>query len=603
MSANRKKRPHGQVRQGQVVTTYGPGSMTDLEKLSVLMGGLDYWLGEMVEIPEPRLQAKVAKVLGKAGVRLQSPPAAERDEDGATSGVPSFIFPEWYLTQDALQDGEAARQRRLVPRRVLTKGKYVDDGKKKSVVPVRFVRACRKGHIGDLDWYEFVHGGKSNCASQGRALHMEERGTSGDLGETWAACDCGAARPMSQAADLSSRALGLCDGARPWLGPSMKEKCAEPNRLLVRSASNSYFPQTMGVISLPERNETVANAVTAVWDWLSDVEDIEEVARMRRKPKVQPALEGISDEEVWAEVEGRRSGTDTASKSVKAAELETLLAAKELLGEDRPEGRFAARLWPRTEWAQPWMEGIERVVLVERLREVVALVGFTRFESAAPDIEGELDMGVRRAELSRDCDWVPAIENKGEGIFLQFRTSEIQKWMLRPAVVARRAALEGGFVKWKEEHPGMDRKFPKADYLMLHSFSHLLVTALALECGYPATSIRERVYAIDGVGYGVLLYTASSDAEGTLGGLVQAGRRIALLVRSALEAGTLCSNDPVCAQHAPTSEHERRYLHGAACHGCVLIAETSCEQQNDFLDRALVVRTVDTPDAAFFPGV
>ena len=121
-----------------------------------------------------------------------------------------------------------------------------------------------------------------------------------------------------------------------------------------------------------------------------------------------------------------------------------------------------------------------------------------------------------------------------------------------------------------------------------------------MECGYPASSIRERIYAIPELGYGVLLYTGSSDAEGTLGGLVQVGRRIHDHVRNALEMGELCSNDPVCAQHDPPNPHEHRFLHGAACHGCLLIAETSCEQQNEFLDRALVVPTVERSGIEFF---
>ena len=128
--------------------------------------------------------------------------------------------------------------------------------------------------------------------------------------------------------------------------------------------------------------------------------------------------------------------------------------------------------------------------------------------------------------------------------------------------------------------------------------SHLLLTAVSLECGYPASSIRERVYAFDG-GYGIMLYTGTPDAEGTLGDLVEAGTRIAAHLRAALELGRLCSNDPVCAQHDPQSPHEIRFLHGAACHGCVLVAETSCEQQNDFLDRSLVVPTVESLGAEF----
>ncbi len=85
-----------------------------------------------------------------------------------------------------------------------------------------------------------------------------------------------------------------------------------------------------------------------------------------------------------------------------------------------------------------------------------------------------------------------------------------------------------------------------------------------------------------------------------LGGLVEAGRRIGEHLLAALDEARLCSNDPVCAEHDPSAEHDPIHLHGAACHGCLLIAETSCEQLNDWLDRALVVPTVATPDAAFF---
>jgi hypothetical protein len=137
---------------------------------------------------------------------------------------------------------------------------------------------------------------------------------------------------------------------------------------------------------------------------------------------------------------------------------------------------------------------------------------------------------------------------------------------------------------------------------MLHSLSHLLITAIALECGYPASALRERVYAsVEQDMYGILIYTGSSDSEGTLGGLVETGRSIAAHLTAARRLADLCSNDPVCSEHRPSNEHEARFLHGAACHGCLLIAETSCEQHNDFLDRALVMPTVSVPGAAFFP--
>ena len=110
------------------------------------------------------------------------------------------------------------------------------------------------------------------------------------------------------------------------------------------------------------------------------------------------------------------------------------------------------------------------------------------------------------------------------------------------------------------------------------------------------------VSSLSEAGCGILIYTGSPDAEGTLGGLVEAGRSIRDHLDAALNAGELCSNDPVCAEHNPDNEHAPRFLLGAACHGCLLIAETSCEQHNDFLDRALVVPTICDPGVAFFAG-
>jgi Domain of unknown function (DUF1998) len=122
---------------------------------------------------------------------------------------------------------------------------------------------------------------------------------------------------------------------------------------------------------------------------------------------------------------------------------------------------------------------------------------------------------------------------------------------------------------------------------------------MALESGYPASSLKERVYAlrdlVDGATVhrlGLLIYTASTGASGTLGGLVGLAPRLLEMIEAALARITICSNDPVCADHNPTSVNDDRNLHGAACHGCLLVAETSCEKRNEFLDRTLLVSTM-----------
>lgn len=591
-------RPHGQIRQSQVVTTFGPGSLLDLPRHSVLVAGLDYWTkGD--EIHEPRLIEKLKRLLDVTSLKLMAPPPEPDDFTAPRTGITVWQFPEWFITQDVADGRGVTRSRLLVPRVALIKGRYIDqDRRKHDVVPVRFVRACRKGHVGDIDWFAFVHAGATPCRQQ---LWIDERGTSGDLSEVWVRCECGKERPVIDAVRMQTRALGNCDGARPWLGPYTKEPCGEPNRMLVRTASNAYFPQTMSVISLPDQGEAVAKAVSQVWEnFLAYVKTLDQLRAERERPMVKAALEGFSDEAVFAEISERHAGGSQATiKSVKQVELETLLVSKEEIGSDQTDGDFYARALPRAGWDRPWMSPIERVVLVHRLREVIAQVGFTRFEASTPDIEGELEIGVKRAALAREITWLPAVENKGEGIFLGFKPATIDAWFRQAAVQSRGHQLEAGFDAWRAEHSGSHRQFTGVPYIMLHSLSHLLITAVALECGYPASSIRERVYA-GSTGYGILLYTGSPDAEGTLGGLVETGRQIDRHLRAALELGGLCSNDPVCAQHAPENTHEGRFLQGAACHGCLLIAETSCEQHNDFLDRALVVPTLSSPAVAFF---
>jgi hypothetical protein len=485
---------------------------------------------------------------------------------------------------------------------MLTKGKFIgDDKKKRSVVPVRFVRACRNGHIGDIDWYNFVHGGATDCRRQ---LWIEERGTSGDLAEVYIRCECGnAERSMALAIEQPETML-RCDGKRPWLGVFANEKCGEPNRLLIRTASNAYFTQLMSVISLPDRNVELREAVERIWDFIGEVADISELKYERKKARVHSVLGGYSDEEVFAEIKMRRGQSAGQPKTIKQAEMETLVASKDELGDDKPDGNFYARTLPKNVWDKPWMQSIERIVLVHRLREVMAQVGFTRFEAVSPDIDGELEMGVRRASLAREITWLPAVENRGEGIFIQFKKEAVEDWASRTEVMDHGMRLLRGYEAWKAERNGASKKFVEEGgllpYVLFHSFSHMLITSVSLECGYPASSIRERIYTIPDIGYGLLLYTGTSDAEGTLGGLIQVGRRIHEHIHEALKMGELCSNDPVCAQHEPSNQHERRFLHGAACHGCLLISETSCEQHNEFLDRALVVSTVDNLGIEFF---
>lgn len=603
--ASTNAKPHGQIRQSQIVTTFGPGAMVDLPDHAVIIGGLEHWTGWRDHpVHEERLAAKVKALLDLPSVEFYAPPPDPDDPLAARTGVTAWLFPEWFIAQYEVKDKETGRRSRpLVHRMDLEKRQYVFNRKRYRVVPVRFVQACPRGHVGDIDWRVFVHG-EEKCARE--PLWIEERGTSGDLTAITIRCDCGRFKDLSAATRVKDKPLGYCKGGRPWLGAHARERCggdagSQPSRLLVRSASNAYFAQTLSVISIPEAGSAIRKAIDAVWtEFLQYCESKADVARERKKQRVSAALEGFPDAEVWKEIDRRKSGGESEARGIREVELETLLSAQAEIGDDRPGGDFYARTIAIPGKASAVTKKIERVVKVHRLREVIAQVGFTRFESSVSDVNGELALDVERAALAREVSWVPAVENRGEGIFLALKPQAVQEWLRRGPVKTRGEQLTAGFKAWAKAHSATTAVFPGLTYVLLHSLSHLLITAVALECGYSPSSIRERIYAGDNA-HGILLYTASPDAEGTLGGLVEAADRIDQYLRHALDLGRLCANDPVCAHHEPDNQEEERFLLGAACHGCVLLAETSCERRNDFLDRALVIPTVDDSDAAFFP--
>jgi hypothetical protein len=463
------------------------------------------------------------------------------------------------------------------------------------------VRACPKGHVDDLDWQRFVHGAEETCRRQ---LWLDERGTSGDLADLVVRCECRKSRSLYEATLLEMNPLGTCRGARPWLGRNTNEDCNLPSRLLIRTASNAYFPQVVSMLSLPDRGSGVETAVQEIWDVLQAVDSIESLAVFKRLPKVNEKLAPYSDDEVLKAIRAAKGGK-AEEKPVKQVELDALLAAPEGFGDDVPvDQNFHARRLPDRAWRRTKRsDGIEAVIQLHRLREVLALVGFTRFEAVTPDIQGEYETDVERAQIALEPSWFPAVENRGEGVFVQLRAAAVMGWLSRPALEERLGALAGGHQQWMKDRKSQ-RLFPGGPYVLLHTLSHLLIQSLAMRCGYPASSIRERIYAdVLAQRFGILLYTGSPDAEGTLGGLVQQARHFEDHLVQALRMSALCSNDPVCAQHVPGKSLENRWLHGAACHGCALVAETSCEMRNDYLDRAPVVPVLGVPDAAFFQAV
>ena len=621
------------LRASQLITAFGPGAMVDLPTRSVIVGGLDLWhmreRGSWQPIHEPRAVVVLEALLRATGrldegvaLSLRTPPVDDEGGQGVgrfggqPPGIEARIFPTWFVAREpdasGPRDPGAPRRRRLVRWRDLDpKGRadfIDDDGKRRNVTPIRFVAGCKKGHLQDIDWSFAVHTGATERC--GQPLWLEERGTSGDPRSTRIVCACGAALSLHDA--QAPGRFGDCRGRRPWLRTDEPGGCSEKLRFLTRTATNGYFPQVLTVISLPAAEDELTRLVEQHMDALGWVEcERDSAAARKSNPALRAALEGWDDAEILARIGQLRQVQHQAiDKAPKVAEFDLLASGLAEIGSDAPDAKLHARTLARGEWDgdRPRLAPIASAVAVHRLREVSCLYGFTRFEAAPTAIDGDLEeltIAVEGAALATELEWLPAIEQLGEGVFLRFDPAMLEAWLARPAVAARAAALERGWARWRERQAYADRvRFPRLGYYAIHGFSHALMNEIALECGYPATALKERLYAIvdEQPRFGLLLYTASTGAQGTLGGLLAVLPRLGAIAERALDALALCSGDPICAEHDPDDHDDERSLSGAACHSCLLVAETSCEARNLYLDRALVSATISTPDAALFAG-
>ena len=485
----------GQIRRSQVITTYGPGALIDLPRDSAIVAGVDGWTHPLERLDEPRVQRILSRMTGVVHPELYVPPTPDPAKYWLKfpKGIDAYRFPEWFVAQSSEAGGDddpspdRPHSRRLVHRKALDEKRRYNG---KPVVATRFVRACPKGHVDDLDWHDFVHGGPTKCLGR---LWLDETGATGELANLRVRCGCGKSRSMSEANEISANPLGSCSGARPWLGPNANEDCHERSRLLIRTATNAYFPLLVRALSIPDKGAEIDRVVAEQWGSLMAVDNLAELTVFKKLPQVAEALAGFDDDDVLAAIRRRKEGP-AGDRSVKGVEIEAMLAVPEGFGDDVPiDPNFHARKYPSHRRKDPYQEQIPDVVQVHRLREVLALGGFTRLEAPMPDIDGEYRDDVERAEISIDPEWFPAVENRGEGVLLRFSPDAIRDWNARPGVVRRIRDLATGYINWRQQRKNPPA-FPGGTYVMLHTLSHMLLQSMSARCGYPAASIRERIY-------------------------------------------------------------------------------------------------------------
>jgi hypothetical protein len=589
--------------------TYGVGSLVDLPNFSVVVAGLQAWDEPRDIIHEPRLLAAVQAELGPQVEKLAAMPWMENTDnpldEWARIGIPALPFPRWLRCTrcnilSTIQGGLFTLESNAYR---IDRTRYIHkncnpNGRSPLAVPARFVMACRNGHLDEFPWQEFAHRYKP-CPKPGGSLKVIESGSGTRSTEVFVQCNgCQETNMIATAFDTRATQGPQCRGRHPHLRTF--EGCDQIAEPLLLGASNTWFGITRSTLAIPgHAPDTIDQEVESAWKDLSD-------PRIKDEASLSTAIEwmeslrhlaGFDITELWAAIERRRNpreqGGGAEARDLKSPEWERFID---------PAGAPSTNDFTIEDAGVPkgYKNDIAQIVAATRLRETSALIGFARVEPPDSGLDEEA-ANLRRVALSTNKPtWVPANDTRGEGIFLRLPQERVAAWEELAKNDKRMKALRIATISRLGEGAWLGSR-----YVLLHSLAHLIINDLALECGYNAASVRERIYSDTGEKgaepmAGILVYTAAADSEGTLGGLVAMAKQdtFGRVLEAALRRADLCSSDPLCAEHVPTLEDHTQ--HGAACHSCLFVPETSCERNNRLLDRATLIETMSDSGMAYF---
>ena len=599
----------GDVRRSQVIITHGPGSIIDFRAggyggagVSVVAAGIDEWdrhapppgLGHPQSVYEPRLE----KELGVEGFRL--PPVARQSAPGVYSRRAGKLvgvrFPRWlqctgcHLVHESRFWSEDPGDPALY---CADCSREAGGRNRRHVVPVRFIVVCERGHLDEFPWNWWVkHEEKCHQAtmSPGRGLRLEGSATAGLAGLILTCLGCGGSRSMEGC--FNPDALpGQCQGRRPWLGIDADERCEAQPRVVQRGASNIYFSVVESALDIPPWSDELQKKIGMRWAMLERASDAA-ARKVLIKAFRLAEITGRKETGLIAVIEDRVARLQSPERNLRWEEYQQFVQHRQPFGENT---EFEIRPSPAPPALRGWLESVTRAT---RLREVRALRGFTRvFPPTHRD-----DDRIARISLHQPI-WLPAIENRGEGIFIQLKRDRLRYWEENDSVRHRAQEIRRGYERaWRDRGRHGQPRTVTPRLLLIHSLAHALIRQLSLSCGYGSASLRERLYVDNTADWemeGFLVFTSSPDADGTLGGLARQGEgvNIARLFEDALTSMTWCSSDPLCIEGVHSMSDP---ANGSACHACLLASETSCEEFNGFLDRAFLVGTPSASELGYF---
>jgi hypothetical protein len=596
----------GDVRLYQLVSSFGIGSIANFAKDTVIIAGVDDWDTNNND----RENWEDRKVYNEnlqsiTGAKFFLTPKANSDSRFSKSrDIPSYVFPEMlYCPKCKRLIHYKEAQNTGKPHQCFLNNQ---NGRpcKGRLVASRFVVCCENGHIEDFPYSWWVHrGAKCEKCPDDRKPRMSMFNAAGrsDAESLFVKCeDCGKQRNMEGAFQefaLAGENGRACSCNHPHLRDKKQNgesECGQPLKTRLRSSTGVYYTVAYSALSIPPWSKQAVQIVEREYDALQHMTGEGAVAYLSGKTNATTAIEQLL--EAYTIIKARKGSSSARSEAdVYYDEYKVLCG-----GDMESAGEYSA-------YAVDVPRGFENlfsgITVIDKLTVIQALKGFTRLKPWNGSANDDSDSAKRIAPLSTyKKDWLPAVKLNGEGVFFRFNEKTLKHWV---SVIGNRYgemrnALGDSFYR------GSNPRFSE-QYVALHTFAHLMIRQLANDCGYSASSLREKIYSTyNGNGdemCGVLIYLAASDADGSLGGLISIAENTSMLqnvLEEMLRKAQWCSADPLCITSKKQGFLSLNY---AACHDCVLLPETSCEFRNVLLDRAAIVGTPEDTSLGLFSGM
>lgn len=603
------------IRRSALVGPWGVGAIVPFPNdESLMITGLDMWRYNKKEA----FLIKDERLLKRLGVQeLRWPPDFRENNADAQNcflKIPTVRFPRWHYcpfcgTMRKTTLYEAQPQCECYP---WPNGRKCDPTHryKRKLIPERFIVICPEGHIDDFPVAEWLHWNSGHVYDPDSCvIRRSTGGASASLSGVFYECTCGAKRSISGATRQGAlEGIGYkCKGSKPWLGLEKDENhmCGNTDvRVVLRGATNVWFADTRSSIYIPVDSEQTTKRILSIVDDFYEAISVRRVNGQLDRSFIDMLAERyrVDKDELYNAFVQRMEGiAGIPDVSEEMSEDEYRLAEYKILTKNSGSDvqAFHSKNYPISHYDPVINKYFKSISLVHKLRETRAFVGFSRVEPK------EMPISERKKDLRLgDESWLPAIQVQGEGIFFEFNKEALEEWAKKPEVLNRLSNLQNAFKqsKFGANATGVLRP----EFVLIHTFAHLFINQLSFECGYGSSSIRERIYCEKTENehgmYGVLVYTASGDSEGSLGGLVRQGMKghIEDTICDAVKNAAWCSSDPVCIQSLGQGPESCNL---AACHNCALLPETCCECGNRLLDRGVVVGTLEDKNIGFFADI